>query len=161
SRPAASLMAAALVGFGSVNVYVLSEGFEAGLLLAVLLAGLYLARTGRDLAAVVLASMAPLVRPEGLLLTPLVGGVILFARRLRPRLLAAYLLLPVAWIVFAPSYYGSPIPQSIRGRQATPIVFRPYQGGKVDLRRQLMTIVPETAGFARHEAAAYLFAGSH
>jgi hypothetical protein len=154
-------MAAGLVGFGSVNVYVLSEGFEAGLLLAVLLGGLYLARTGRDLPAVVLASMAPLVRPEGILLTPLVAGAILAARRLRPRLLAAYLVVPLAWIAFAVPYYGSPIPQSIRGRQAIPIVFRPYRGGTVDLRERLATIVPETVSFARHEAAAYLLAGSH
>jgi hypothetical protein len=42
-----------------------------------------------------------------------------------------------------------------------PAVFRPYQGGRVDLRQRLAAILPETVGFARHEAAAYLLAGSH
>lgn len=159
SRTIPSLLAAMLVGFGSVNVFILSQGFEAGLLLAVLLGGLYLARTGRDLAAVLLASVAPLVRPEGILLTPLVWGVILLSRRFRPRLLLAYLVLPLAWIAFSTAYYGSPVPQSIRGRSAEPSVFRPYQGGRVDLGRRLLSIVPETAALARNDAGAMVFTG--
>jgi hypothetical protein len=160
-RAVPALLAAALVGFNSVNVYILSEGFEAGLLLAVLLAGLYLARTGRDGAAVLLASAAPLIRPEGLLLTPLVWGPILLLRRFRPRLLVLYTALPLAWLVFSTYYYGSPVPHSIRARSAMPSVFRPYDGGRVDLRHRLRAIVPETVDFARHEAGAYLLAGSH
>ena len=132
-RALPSLLAAAVVGFNSVNVSILSQGFEAGLLTAVLLAGLYLARTGRDFSAMLLASLTPLVRPEGLLLTPLVWGPILLARRFRPRLLGAYIALPLAWLVFASAYYGSPVPQSIRARAAVPSVFRPYSGGRIEL----------------------------
>ena len=157
--PIPALAAAALVGFNSVNVFILSQGFEAGLLLAVLMAGLYLARTGRDLPAVVLASAAPLVRPEGILLTPLVWGAILLGRRFRARLLAAYLALPLAWLVFSTAYYGSPIPQSIRARRAEPAVFRPYGGGRVDLAHRLASIVPEAAALARREASFYLLTG--
>jgi len=158
-RALPSLLAAAVVGFNSVNVSILSQGFEAGLLTAVLLAGLYLARTGRDFSAMLLASLTPLVRPEGLLLTPLVWGPILLARRFRPRLLGAYIALPLAWLVFASAYYGSPVPQSIRARAAVPSVFRPYSGGRVELGRRLLSIGPETVALARHDAGSILFTG--
>ena len=158
-RALPSLLAAALVGFSSVNVFILAQGFEAGLLTAILLGGTYLARTGRDLPAVVLASLAPLVRPEGLLLTPLVWGPILLARRFRPRLVVAYLALPVVWIVFAGAYYGSPVPQSIRARAAEPSVFRPYSTDRVDLRQRLRSIGPETVALARYDAGSILFTG--
>jgi hypothetical protein len=159
ARAVPSLLAALLVGFNSVNVSILSQGFEAGLLLAALLAGLYLMRTGRDLPAVLLASAAPLIRPEGILLTPLVWVPILFHRRFRPHLLAAYLFLPLAWLLFSAFYYGSPVPQSIRARSAEPSVFRPYEGGRVDLRQRLSSIAPETATLARHAAGSILFTG--
>jgi hypothetical protein len=157
-RPSAALLAAALVGFNSVNVFILSLGFEAGLLVLVLLAGLYLVRTGRDLPAVIAASVAPLVRPEGLLLSGLVWGVLLLRRRVRPRLLAAYAIAPAAWLAFSVPYYGSPVPQSIRARRAAPSVFRPFQGGEVDLSARLLRLGPEAARLATHEAREYVFA---
>jgi hypothetical protein len=157
-RPLAALLGAALVGFNSVNVFILSLGFEAGLLVLVLLAGLYLVRTGRDLPAVVAASVAPLVRPEGLLLSLLVWGVLLVRRRVRLRLLAAYAVVPAAWLAFSVPYYGSPVPQSIRARRAAPSVFRPFEGGEVDLGARLLRLGPETVRLAGHEAREYVFA---
>jgi hypothetical protein len=131
-RQLPALLAAALVGFSSVNVFVFSLGFESAAFTAVLLAGLLAVRVRRDRLAVVLASAAPLLRPEGLLLTPLVWGTLLLARRIRPGLVAAYLVLPLLWAAFATLTYGSPVPQSIRAKQRTPAVYRPYDAADID-----------------------------
>jgi hypothetical protein len=158
-RPVAALLGAALVGFSSVNVFMLSLGFEAGLLVLVLLAGLYLVRTGRELPAVLAASVAPLVRSEGLLFSVLVWGVLLVRRRVRLRLLLAYAVVPAAWLAFSLPYYGSPVPQSIRARRASPSVFRPFAGGEVDLGARLVRLGPEVVRLVTHEAREYVFAG--
>jgi hypothetical protein len=158
-RPLVALVAASLIGFNSVVVFVLSQGFEAGLLLVVLLGGLVLVCRRHDGAALLLAGLAPLVRPEGLLLSPLVWGEIVLGRRFRPRLLFTYLAVPLAWVAFAVPYYGSPVPQSIRARAVYPSVFSPYTGGAVDLKGHMVEIVPRTAAFWSQEARSYLFSG--
>jgi Gpi18-like mannosyltransferase len=72
-----ALLAAALVGFNSPNIFILSQGFESAMLVLVLLVSLYLLRRDHYIPTLVLAGLAPLVRPEGLLLTPLVWAYIL------------------------------------------------------------------------------------
>jgi hypothetical protein len=158
-RTLPALVVAALIGFNSVVVFVLSQGFEAGLLLVVLLGALLLVRRRHDVAALVLASLAPLVRPEGLLVSPLIWGEIMLGRRFRPRLLLAYSAVPLAWVLLSVPYYGSPVPQSIRAREAYPSVFAPYTGGAVDLKGHLAEIVPRTAAFWSEEARSYVFTG--
>jgi arylsulfatase A-like enzyme len=156
----AALLAAALVGFNGINVFVFSCGFEAALFCVLLLAGLQALRSGRDGVAVLCASAAPLLRPEGVLLTPLVWGYLLLARRLRPALLAFYLPLPLLWMAFATPYYGSPVPHSIEAKRHTPAVYRPYRDARVDLAGRLGELPAAAAGLWTGRAAGALFSGS-
>jgi len=133
ARPWVAFAAAGLVAVNSVNVFIFSLGFENALLTATLLGCLYAARRGRPGIALVLASVAPLVRPEGLIATPLVWGHVLLAKQLRPRLIAAYLAMPLAWVVLATAYYGSPVPQPILAKKKFPAVYRPYRNEEVSL----------------------------
>jgi hypothetical protein len=133
--PLPALLAALLVGTHGVNVFVAALGFEAPLLTAVLLAAPWAALGGRPVLALFLASLAPLVRPEGILATPVVWGCVL-ARRPRSgwRLpLAAYGAVPLLWLVFASAYYGSPIPHSIAAKRLFPASHRPYEARQLDL----------------------------
>jgi len=136
-RPWVALLAAALVAVNSVNVFVFSLGFENALLTATLLGCLYAARRGRPGIALVLASLAPLVRPEGLVATPLVWGHVILSKRFRPRLIAAYLAIPLAWVVLSTTYYGSPVPQPILAKKKFPAVYRPYRNEEVSLTDDL------------------------
>jgi len=94
-RSLPALLAAALVAANSINVFVFSLGFENAMLTATLLGSLWAARRGRPGIALMLASLAPLVRPEGLLVTPLVWAHVVLARRFRPAHVACFLLLPL------------------------------------------------------------------
>jgi len=158
-RPWPALLAAALVGFNSVDVYVFSLGFEAALLVAVVLGCLYALRRDRALVALLLASLAPLVRPEGLLLTPIVVGVLLRRGRLTRRGIAAFALLPLAWLIASSVFYGSPVPHSIVAKQNFPRVYRPYADRSVDLVDRLPAIPAATARMWEQRAQPVLFQG--
>lgn len=136
---------AVLIGVCSVNVYMFSQGFEAAMLLAVLLAALYLVRMRCDRVAVLLASLAPLVRPEGILLSLLVWGCIAWHHRFKLRLLIWYFPIPIAWIVFSTSYYGSVWPHAIEAKRHFPAIYRPFTGGEVDLVARLPKTLPTAA----------------
>ena len=104
-----AVLIAALVGFNSVSIFVFSLGFENALLLAVILGGLYSIRVGCPALALTLASVAPLVRPEGLILSVLVWAHIVHTRDFRLKLLAVWAAIPLLWLTFAFAYYGSPV----------------------------------------------------
>ena len=159
-RPLPAILAATLVGFNSVNIFVFSLGFEAPLLVAVLLVSLYSAHKGRDAVALVLTSLAPLVRPEGILITPLVWGHILFGRRFRWRLVAVYLAIPFAWTAFAFHYYNSPIPHSIQAMKKFPAIYRPYKAEEVELTARLADLHAYTTSTWTTKAEPILFIGS-
>jgi hypothetical protein len=159
-RPWVALLAAGLVAVNSVNVFIFSLGFENALLTATLLGCLYAARKGRPGIALVLASLAPLVRPEGLIATPLVWGQVIFSRRFRPRLIAAYLPIPLAWVVLATAYYGSPVPQPILAKKKFPAVYRPYRNEEVSLVSSLPEIPARAASLWSHKVKPLLLAAA-
>lgn len=133
----AALMGSTLVGVNSVNLMIFAQGFENAMFTAVMLAGLYLARVGACRLAILLASLAPLIRPEGVLVSGLVWSVLLFQRRCRLTLVPLFLLLPLLWMVFATIYYGSPIPQSLLAMKCFPAIYYPYQYCSVDVLERL------------------------
>jgi hypothetical protein len=163
-RRFAAWLAAALVAVNSVTVFVFSLGFENALLTAVLLAALVEVRRERYWLATVLASVAPLIRPEGLLLTPLVLGYGFLARRRRPRLLAAYLaaylVVPLAWVGFSTAYYGSPLPQPLVAKQKFPAMYRPYRDVKVDLSERISQVPASLTGLVSHKVTPLLLTGT-
>jgi len=156
-----ALLAAALVGFNSFNLYIFSLGFEGAMLVLVLLASLYLLRKNHDVAALVLASLAPLVRPEGLILSPLVWVYLLRERRVRIKLIAVYLLIPLVWLIFSIGYYGSPIPQPIKTKKMLPSIYSPYRGGEVDLFARLPKLGSFIKALWKTEARSILFTGTY
>src|SRR6185436_2567903 len=94
------------------------SGMEEPLFTTLVMATLYAVAAGRLAAAGCAAGLAALVRPEGLVLLPLLllAGLLL-PGRVPPwrRLLAVALAAAVlgVWAVFAVGYFGSPVPQSI------------------------------------------------
>jgi len=155
-----ALLAATLVASNSVNVYVFSLGFENALLTAVLLGGLLAARRQRYATALALASLAPLVRPEGILLSLPVWGCILMTGGFRLRLLPAYGTLPLIWLVAATAYYGSPVPQPIRAKQAFTASHRPYDAKKIDLTARMLELPEHAARLWVKKADPVLFSAS-
>ena len=108
----------------SYNVRIYSQGFEALSFVVVFFLCVYLFQHARYKSAIFLASVAPLVRPEGILLS-VIGVIIIFTRReFRKEFLAIYAAAPVAWIVFSVSYYGHFLPQSMQAKRAD-MILRP------------------------------------
>ncbi len=160
-----AFLAAVLVGTNGVNVFVFSLGFENAALVATLLVALFAARRRAFGLALVLASLAPLIRPEGILLTPLVWGLVLFGRgsrpRLRPRWLAAFCAIPIAWAAFATSYYGSPVPHPIHAKKRFPAIHRPYTAPDVDLVARATSLPTSVASLWNGRAKRVLFTGRY
>jgi len=94
-------------------------GMETALFTMLIIFGLYLHHRQHLIAAMVMAALAALTRPEGLLLL-----AILFADGLRRdresalRGMLAAICLIGPWAVFAKQYFGSPIPNSIPAKLA-------------------------------------------
>lgn len=160
-RPLPALLAALLVGGNGVNVFVFSLGFENAALVATLLVALFAARRRAFGTALVLASVAPLIRPEGLLLTPLVWALVLLGRGFRPRLLAAFCVVPLAWAGFSTSYYGSPVPQPIHAKKRFPAIHRPYTAKDVDLGARAAALPSSVASLWNGKAKRVLFTGRY
>ena len=118
------------VGLG---FFLFSQGFESSMLAAVLLAALYFLRIGRIRLPVVLASLAPLIRPEGVLRKVIVSAYLLRARRCNARLLLCYLPIPLLWLAGATAFYGSPIPHAILAEKKFPMIHRPYADAEISL----------------------------
>lgn len=159
-RALPAVLLALLVGLNSVNVFLYSQGFENAMFMAALVAGLYLVRTGCDRRSLVLASLAPLIRPEGILLSPLIWGYILVKRRFKKKLLIAYLIIPLSWVAFSTAYYGSPIPHSIHAKKMFPMTHRPYSGSEVNLINRLPEVFSGVAELWSKPAGSLLLVGS-
>jgi hypothetical protein len=155
-----ALLAAILVAASSVNVFVFSLGFENAMLTATLLGSLWAARRGRPGVALMLASLAPLIRPEGLLVTPLVWAHVFLARRFRPAHVACFLLVPLLWLGLSCAYYGSPVPQPIVAKKKFPALYRPYRNAEVSLLERVPGLPAHIASLWSGEAERLLATGS-
>jgi len=131
-RSWAALGFAAVIGVNALNVHIATQGFEGTSFTLIVLVCLFASRRGFDFAAVVLASLAPLVRPEGVILTPIVWGVIGARRQFAWGKLVAFVGVPIAWLTLSISYYGSPIPHSITAKRMFPAIYSPFDGAMVD-----------------------------
>ena len=111
-----SVAIALLLSVNSFSIRILSHGFESGLFISVFFLAIHLLIAERYSLAVFLAGLAPLVRPEGVLLSAIVWPVLFWRRSARPKHFALYAIAPIAWIGFALPYYGSVIPQSVMAK---------------------------------------------
>ena len=159
-RPLPSLFLAALVGVNAVNVYISSAGYESTMFLVVLLACLYCVRIEREGLSLFLSSLAPLIRPEGILAVALVWGYILCRRRFNKRLFLAFLPLPLIWLTFATAYYGSSIPHAIEAKKKFPAIYRPYAGEEVNLVERLPGVLSHASNLWKYQAGSLLLSGS-
>lgn len=72
----------------------------------------------RDGLAAVLAGFLPLVRPEGLVVSAILGVALIVAKRNRVWAYGIVALLPLAaWIAWATAYFGTPVPHSVSEKQ--------------------------------------------
>ncbi|HUU45109.1 MAG TPA: hypothetical protein VM118_05190 [Acidobacteriota bacterium] len=106
-------------------------GMETALFTMLAMGALYCRVVSRPSAAVGLAALAALVRPEGLLLLLmlLIAEGVADPRRI-PRYLALSVGILLPWVVFATAYFGSPVPNSIAGKLALYSIYasRPMYG---------------------------------
>jgi hypothetical protein len=154
-----ALLLCLLSGFNSSCIFVFSQGFESALLILVLLAGCYSLRKNYHTVALLLASFAPLVRPEGILLFVIAWGYILITRRFRPAHIPVYIAIPLIWLLFSVWYYGDPIPQPIRAKQKMPSIYRPYTGGEFNIWDRLPRLGRHMADLWKENASPMLFSG--
>lgn len=136
-----SLLGASLIGVNSVNVMIFAEGFENAMLTATILGALYAGHKKSCRTSVLLASFAPLIRPEGILVTGIVWTILLLRRRARWYHLALTLIAPILWLAFSIHYYGSPIPESLQAMRRFPEIYYPYESQPVDPFSRLPGIV--------------------
>ena len=100
----------------SVFVYISTAGMETALSVASATAGLAALAAGRIWIATVIASIATLTRPDGLILGAVVFAAHLYldkatlGRRLMP--VAAYAMVVASLTLFRLLYYGSPVPNT-------------------------------------------------
>jgi hypothetical protein len=152
-------VAGVLVGVNGVCVYTAAQGFESAVYTAVVLGTFHALLCRRDLAAVVLASLAPLIRPEGILLSLLVWAVLLAGRRGRWRCVIAYSVAPLVWIIVGTAYYGSPVPHSITAKRMFPLIYEPFEGPPVDLLARAPRMPGDAYELWRTHAGSLLFHG--
>ncbi len=155
-----ALLLAALIGVNAVNVCISSAGFESSMFLATLFGSLYCVRLERDRSALFLSSLAPLIRPEGIVVVALVWGYIFCRRRFKKRLLLAFLPLPLLWLTFSTAYYGSPIPHTIHAKKKFPAIYKPYTGNEVNLVDRLPSVPSHAWDLWEHHAGSLLLSGS-
>ncbi len=151
-RALPSLLLAILVGINGVAVYIFSQGFETAMLTAFLLGSLYCVRQKHDYLALVLASLAPLVRPEGILAAVLVWAVLAWERRLSWQRLLVFSIVPAGWTIWATAYYGSPVPHSIVAKMQFSAIYFPYVDTPLDLVDRLRGTPRGVAALWRHPA---------
>ncbi|MCY3957445.1 MAG: hypothetical protein OXG65_04035 [Chloroflexi bacterium] len=93
------------------------NGMEAHVFVLVVLSSLVLSNVGHPRAAVAMASVSALIRPEGVLAVVLVL-IATYVRR-RPALKASLVTVAMTtapWVAFAFVYFGSPIPNSVQAK---------------------------------------------
>jgi hypothetical protein len=94
-------------------------GMETALFTLLITSGLYLLYTRRHFAAIMIASLAAITRPEGWALLALIIAITIFRDR-RQLLLKAIPVLLIAgnWLLFAYLYFGSIVPNSLTAKMA-------------------------------------------
>lgn len=156
----AALLTAVLIGFNSLLMYIGAQGFEGPLFIVALL-GAFLCLVHRhDKTAIVLTSLAPLIRPEGVLLSIIAWGYLLFTKRASVRLAILYAVIPAAWFGFSTWYYGSCFPHSIEAKRYSAAIFWPYTGERYSLVGNLPRLFPALLAVSRTHAAKVLFNGA-
>ncbi len=113
-----ALVAALFYALAYTSLAASGYGMETQLFNFLLVASLLLLSRGKYSALGIVAGLAVLTRPEGILLAGVLGALVL-SRQLRGESnaarnsLAAFLGTTVPWFVFAFLYFGSPIPNSL------------------------------------------------
>jgi hypothetical protein len=155
-----AIFMALLAGLNSPSLYIFSQGFESALLVVTLLAALYSLRRGHDRISLVLTSLAPLVRPEGVLLWPIVWGYVLAKKRFKKGHLLTFLVIPAVWLAVSIPYYGSPIPHAVLAKKKFPLIYQPYAGPEVNLLERLPGVFAGTARLWDEPAGPLLLDGT-
>lgn len=123
-NPLVALATSLVICLASYNIRIYSQGFEA---LSFVVVFFWCARSflhGRYELAILLASLAPLIRPEGIWLS-VIGAIVLLSRRVfRWRFVPLYGAIPLSWLAFSIPYYGHFLPQSMQAKQAD-MILRP------------------------------------
>ena len=112
-----AVLSAALLAVAFPATMGVGNGMEAHLFVLLVLSSLILSSVDRPLAAVALASLSALLRPEGVLAVALV--LLLTYIRNRSGLRSAFMtvvILTAPWVIFASVYFGSPIPNSVQAK---------------------------------------------
>lgn len=155
-----ALMAECLVSTNALLVYIGSQGFESLFFAAAVLAIFLCLVHARDKTAIALVSLAPLIRPEGILLSVIAWPYLAAKRRARLRLLVLYLLIPAAWYLFATAYYGSCLPHSIEAKRHGAVLFWPYTQHAYNPLDNLRHFAPRFLAALRGYATKVLFSGA-
>ena len=113
---AIALAGAALLALSHHQCWVAASGMETALLGVLMLGSYRLLVAGRPAAGGLLAGLAAITRPEGLLWLLLYLPFLREGRRWRWRALLPAALPTLAWLVFATCYFGSPVPQSVTAK---------------------------------------------
>ncbi len=94
-------------------------GMETALFALLVTSGMYLLFRGEHFAAITVASLATVARPEGWALLALILAAIVFRDR-RQLVLKAVPVLLIAgnWLLFAQAYFGSVVPNSLTAKMA-------------------------------------------
>lgn len=109
-----ALLLGLLFAVNPFGIYYAVSGMESSLFVLWVLGALVADGAGRRATSGLLAGLATLTRPEGLLVAALVvGRDLVVTRAPRRRFLAAYALTLAPWIGFAIWWFGSPVPQSL------------------------------------------------
>ncbi|MCV6637926.1 hypothetical protein [Candidatus Albibeggiatoa sp. nov. NOAA] len=140
----ASILTAILVGFNSVNIYTLSLGFESGLFASVVLSCFYLARKKYYALGAIVASIAPLIRPEGILVVAIFFLFTYFERAKLLKLILLFCIIPFIYTIYSLNFYGSVVPQSIEAKKHFSTIYKPYdETGNFDFISRVSVITTE------------------
>jgi len=112
SRLLGALAAVALLMHRSM-LAISTGGMESFLFVGLLLAVWLALMSDRAGMAGLLAGVAALTRPEGVVLVPLIFLALWGRKKMLMRAVIACLAVVAVWVVFATAYYGSPIPNSV------------------------------------------------
>lgn len=153
-------LAAALIAFNAILIYTSSQGFENPAFCFILLTAIWAMTCQAPVWTILLASLAPLFRPEGILLSLMVWPWLLINRQATWRRGLLYLAIPMLWFCFATSYYGSCIPHSILAKRHAAALFYPYTHETFDPIIQLLSLPVGIIANWRIWAAKALFNGA-
>ncbi|MCP5494529.1 MAG: hypothetical protein H7A23_08215 [Leptospiraceae bacterium] len=102
-----------LLSVNSYSIRIYSQGFESCLFITFFFLGLLLLQREKYKSIMIITSLIPFVRPEGIILSIIVLPYLLFRRKLNFKLILIYSAIPFLWILFSLFLYSSIVPQSI------------------------------------------------